>query len=141
MAKQPTIKFPRIQAGFYYVTLEGEQVGYIMCEKDGKETNWYIFDMPTPADMDIASLSPEQAIDTPDALFREAKESAKAYFLNRQSSIEDEQDIEVLNLPEADWDENGEDSWEENTITLELGKDGEEFEPVPDDLEPELVEV
>jgi len=83
MAKAPTIKFPRIEAGFYNVTKDGELVGYIMREvTDEKETNWYIFDNATP-DLDVAMLHPENAIDAPDDLFREAKENAKAYFLSR----------------------------------------------------------
>jgi hypothetical protein len=138
MAKQPTIKFPRIQAGFYNVTLDGELVGYVMSEKDGKEVNWYVFDNSTP-DLPMDVFVPENAIDAPDSLFREAKESAKNYFMNRPMSDED---IEVLNLPEADWeilkDGEAEDSWEENTIVLEMDENGEEFEPALEDATPEL---
>jgi hypothetical protein len=103
MAKAPVIKFPRVEAGFYSVTKDGELVGYIMREvEDTKETNWYIFDNATP-DMDIAMLHPEDAIDAPDGLFREAKESAKAYFLNRP--IQTEVAAQVAPVEQAQWSE------------------------------------
>jgi hypothetical protein len=106
MAKQPVIKFPRIAAGFYHVTNDGELVGYIMKEvSDDKETNWYIFDNATP-DMDIAMLHPEDAIDAPDGLFREAKESAKTYFLNKPVRVEPV--VQVAPVQEAQWVELGE---------------------------------
>lgn len=86
MAKAPVIKFPRLEAGFYSITKDGEFVGYVMKEVDGKETNWYIFDDKDQG-KDIAMLHPENAIDAPDALLREAKESAKNYFLNKPEAI------------------------------------------------------
>lgn len=84
MAKSPTIKFPRISAGFYSVTMNGEFVGYVMkdVDLDTKETNWYVFDDNVQG-KDIAMLQPKNAISNPDSLLREAKDSAKKYFLNR----------------------------------------------------------
>ena len=103
MAKASVIKFPRVEAGFYSVTKDGELVGYIMREvEDTKETNWYIFDNATP-DMDIAMLHPEDAIDAPDGLFREAKESAKAYFLNKPARVEPV--VQVAPVQAAQWAE------------------------------------
>lgn len=103
MAKAPILKFPRIEAGFYSVTKDGELIGYIMREvEDTKETNWYIFDNATP-DMDIAMLHPEDAIDAPDGLFREAKESAKTYFLNKPVRVEPV--VQVAPVQEAQWAE------------------------------------
>lgn len=103
MAKSPAIKFPRITAGFYGITMDGEFVGYVMKEvDDSKETNWYVFDDNEP-EKDIAMLNPANAIDAPDALLREAKESAKNYFLNRPAAVEA---ISPLSpLKEAEWTE------------------------------------
>jgi hypothetical protein len=78
MAKGPVIKFPRIEAGFYSITLDGALVGYIKKEVDGKETNWWVYDT---VDMDFSS---ETAIDTANELFREAKVDATAYFLSKK---------------------------------------------------------
>lgn len=137
MAKAPVIKFPRIQAGFYSVTQDGELRGYIMKEvTEDKETNWFVFDNSTP-EMDIAMLNPEDAIDAPDELFREAKESAKRYFLdNPMETVA----AVVEALPKAEWNEataSDEDldggDWEENTIVLEMDDDGVEFELVDDE--------
>ena len=103
MAKSPIVKFPRVEAGFYSVTKDGELVGYIMREvEDTKETNWYIFDNATP-DMDIAMLHPEDAIDAPDGLFREAKDSAKTYFLNKPVRVEPV--VQIAPVQEAQWGE------------------------------------
>lgn len=140
MAKSPTIKFPRISAGFYYVTLEGEVVGYIMKEvdMDSKETNWYIFDDATP-EKDIAMLHPKDAIDTPDALLREAKESAKQYFLNRPAKVESV--VEVPTQNDAEWsdefeveipDEDEDDMIENHTLFV---SDEDDLEPIENDLE------
>lgn len=137
MAKSPVLKFPRIEAGFYSVTNDGELVGYIMREvEDSKETNWYIFDNATP-DMDIAMLHPEDAIDAPDGLFREAKESAKTYFLNRP--IQTEVVAQVAPVEQAQWAED-----EDEDDTQELSEDDEVIEDnnlfVSDDGELELFE-
>jgi len=120
-------------AGFYSVTKDGELVGYIMREvEDTKETNWYIFDNANP-DMDIAMLHPEDAIDAPDGLFREAKESAKTYFLNRP--IQTEVVAQVAPVEQAQWAEDD---------TQELSEDDEVIEDnnlfVSDDGELELFE-
>lgn len=123
MAKAPTIKFPRIEAGFYGITKEGEFVGYIMKEvNDDKETSWYIFD-DNEQGKDIAMLHPANAIDTPDELLREAKESAKNYFLNKREAPQAISPVSPLN--EADWDET--DSMPEQ-------------EPTEDDLDDDLIE-
>jgi hypothetical protein len=79
MAKGPVIKFPRIEAGFYSITLDGALVGYIKKEVDGKETNWWVYDT-----VDMEDLSSETAIDTANELFREAKVDATAYFLSKK---------------------------------------------------------
>lgn len=139
MAKPTTIKFPRIHAGFYSVTQDGELRGYIMKEEtDDKVTNWYVFDNNTP-DMDIATLHPEDAIDSPDELFREAKESAKTYFL--KTPPKDMQVATPVVIPEAEWsdtqldEEDGSDDWQENTIEMEMDDDGIEFELITEDDE------
>jgi len=132
MAKAPVIKFPRISAGFYHVTKDGELVGYIMKEvEDTKETNWYIFDNATP-DMDIAMLHPENAIDAPDGLFREAKESAKSYFLNKPVRVE--ATVQVAPVEQAQWDK--EDDSQELPEDLDLIDENTLF--VSDDEELEL---
>lgn len=136
MAKAPAIKFPRIHAGFYSVTQDGEFRGYIMKEEtDDKVTNWYVFDNTTP-DLDIAMLHPENAIGAPDELFREAKETAKNYFLNTPMETETVEP-EVVNLPESEWTEEAEmeGDWQENTIEMEMGEDGIEFELIEEDGE------
>jgi hypothetical protein len=81
MTKGPVIKFPRIEAGFYSITLDGALVGYIKKEVDGKETNWWVYDT---VDMDFSS---ETAIDTANELFREAKVDATAYFLSKNVEV------------------------------------------------------
>lgn len=135
MAKAPTIKFPRVHAGFYMVTQNDELRGYIMKEvTDDKETNWYTFDNNDPT-MDIATLKPEDAIDSPDELFREAKESARKYFLENPMKVE-AQVVEIA--PEAEWAESSVESedegdWEENTIVLDTDEDGVEFELMSDE--------
>ena len=138
MAKNPTIKFPRIEAGFYSVTQDGELVGYIMREvTDDKETNWYIFDNATP-EMDMAMLHPEDAIDAPDSLFREAKENAKAYFLNRPVEVQVE--APMAPIEEAQWTEEDEDEDVIEDNNLFVSDDGE-FELFEDELEFDTVEA
>jgi len=143
MAKQPVLKFPRIAAGFYHVTNDGELVGYIMKEvNDDKETNWYIFDNATP-DLDIAMLYPEDAIDAPDSLFREAKESAKAYFLNRP--IKTEVVAQVAPIEQAEWTEDASQDLPEDDEVIEdnnlfVSDDGE-FELFEDEFSFDTAEV
>lgn len=144
MAKSPAIKFPRISAGFYGITMDGEFVGYVMkdIDLDSKETNWYVFDDNTQG-KDIANLNLKNSIDGPDSLLREAKESAKTYFLNRPEKVETASNVVQLN--EAEWDEpkvnwiDGEepedifdDIHEDNTLFV---SDDGEFEAFEDELE------
>jgi hypothetical protein len=142
MAKSPNIRFPRIEAGFYSVTQDGEFVGYIMREvTDDKETNWYIFDNATP-DLDVAMLHPEDAIDAPDGLFREAKENAKAYFLNRPVMVQVE--APVAPLEEAQWSDGDEDDAEDDDViednNIFVSDDGE-VELFEDELEFDTVDA
>jgi hypothetical protein len=96
MAKGPVIKFPRIEAGFYSITLDGALVGYIKKEVDGKEVNWWVYDT-----VDMEDLSSETAIDTANELFREAKVDATAYFLSKKvvSDVEVEVEASVAEVP------------------------------------------
>lgn len=138
MAKAPVIKFPRIEAGFYNVTKDGELVGYIMREvNDDKETNWYIFDNSTP-DLDICMINPGSAIDHPDDLFREAKENAKAYFLSRpvQATVQ----APIAPMEDAQWSDDDDDDMDDEDIVIEdntlyVSDDGE-IELFEDELEP-----
>ena len=100
MAKSSVIKFPRVTGGFYQVTKDGELVGYIMKEDSNKEINWYVFDNGTP-DLDVAMLHPDTSIDAPDSLLREAKDSAKAYFLNKPVAVTEP----VVEIAAPDWSE------------------------------------
>ena len=155
MAKPISIKFPRIIAGFYGITFEGEFVGYVMREVgDDKETNWYVFDNATP-DLDVAMLDPKAAIDAPDTLFREAKDSARAYFLAKPAAatpgpltVAPELDAEPAEeAPEADaeadagdWDLIEDDNlFVSEDGDLELFED--ELEPLEGDLEFDTVEA
>jgi len=95
MTKAPTVKFPRIQAGFYSVTKDGEQMGYIVKQTEGKETNWYIFDDATP-DREMDSFDFELAIDGPNDLFREAKEEAIPYFQAKEVAIVEAEPAEEI---------------------------------------------
>ena len=103
MAKSSVIKFPRVTGGFYQVTKDGELVGYIMKEESNKEINWYVFDNATP-DLDVAMLHPDTSIDAPDGLLREAKDSAKAYFLNKPVAVAEP----VVVIATPDWSESEE---------------------------------
>lgn len=147
MAKAPVIKFPRIEAGFYNVTMDGELVGYIMREvTDDKDTNWYIFDNATP-ELDVAMLHPKTAIDAPDGLFREAKENAKAYFLNRPAKAKVE--VPAAPMKQEQWSEEVEvelDVMEtesmledDNIVVVEDGD--EELEFFEDELEFDSIEA
>jgi hypothetical protein len=115
MAKQPKIAFPRIKAGFYSITKDGELVGYIKKEIDAKETNWWIYDNPTP-EIDEGVLNSETAIDAPNELFREAKEEAKVYFLSKQSTAK----LEAPESPAANTSE----EWNfESEVEFSLNED------------------
>jgi hypothetical protein len=102
MSKGPVIKFPRIEAGFYSITLDGALVGYIKKEVDGKEVNWWVYDT-----VDMENLSSETAIDTANELFREAKVDATAYFLDKKVEVAEVADVieapaPVVELPVED---------------------------------------
>ena len=94
MSKGPVIKFPRIEAGFYSITLDGALVGYIKKEVDGKEVNWWVYDT-----VDMENLSSETAIDTANELFREAKVDATAYFLSKEVVPDVEVEDSVAEVP------------------------------------------
>jgi hypothetical protein len=154
MAKAKTFKFPRLTAGFYGITLEGEFVGYVMkeVESDSKETNWYVFD-DNEQGKDIAMLHPENAIDAPDGLLREAKESAKNYFLNKPAKVEDV--AAPAPIQEAEWAEDASDAMmdepsdmdieEDDNLFVSEDEDFEAFEdellPLDDDLEFDSIEA
>ena len=107
MAKAPIVKFPRIIAGFYSVTYDGELVGYIAKKVEDKETTWTIYNTNEP-DLTLETL-PTSAIVEETELFREAKENAKAFFMNRpepQEEVEPEPEIVVpVELQVPDWSE------------------------------------
>lgn len=105
MSKGPTIKFPRLTAGFYTVTMDGELVGYVSKKTEGKETSWIIYNTNEP-DLTLETL-PVSAMVEETELFREAKEIAKTYFLNRPEpqEQEQEQEVETVELQVPDWSE------------------------------------
>lgn len=114
MAKAPSVKFPRIQAGFYYVTLEGQVVGYISKKVDGKETSWQIY-QTTETDLTQDNLLISTMIEETE-LFREAKDFSKEHFINstpvtevaEEETISDEVVTEVtstVELQEPEWNE------------------------------------
>lgn len=113
MAKAPAVKFPRIQAGFYNVTLEGELVGYIAKKVEGKVTTWTVYNTNEP-DLTIETL-PLSAIADETELFRDAKEFAKGYFPNAtiqvqpeaevEDEVEMEQEVETVELQTPEWSE------------------------------------
>lgn len=110
MTKAPAVKFPRIVAGFYNVTLDGELVGYIAKKVEGKVTTWTVYNTNEP-DLTIETL-PVSAIADETELFREAKEFAKNYFTNLPTTQEDEteevemeQEVETVELQAPEWSE------------------------------------
>lgn len=110
MTKAPAVKFPRIVAGFYNVTLDGELVGYIAKKVEGKVTTWTVYNTNEP-DLTIETL-PVSAIADETELFREAKEFAKNYFPNLPATQEDEveeveveQEVETVELQAPEWSE------------------------------------
>lgn len=132
MAKSSAIKFPRISAGFYGITKDGEFVGYVMkdTDLDGKETNWYVFDDNVQG-KDVAMLHPKNAIERPDSLLREAKDSAKKYFLNRPATLQ--APPETITLNKAEWVEVDEPS--ESDLLSEDEIDGDDvFVPMAQDF-------
>lgn len=111
MTKAPAVKFPRIVAGFYNVTLDGEIVGYIAKKVEGKVTTWTVYDTNEP-DLTIETL-PVSTIADETELFREAKEFAKNYFPNNlpatqedeTEEVEMEQEVETVELQAPEWSE------------------------------------
>lgn len=131
MAKSSAIKFPRVTGGFYQVTKDGELVGYIMKEESNKEINWYVFDNSTP-DLDVAMLHPDTSIDAPDSLLREAKDSAKAYFLNKPVAVAEP----VVEIAAPDWSESEEEEKEEKEVELMgVEEEEEDYEDEEDEVE------
>ena len=122
MAKGPSFKFPRITAGFYSITKDGEFMGYIMKEVDdgSKETNWWVISDSTEG-KDQSMMNTENSIDSPDSLLREAKETAKNYFLNH-SPVEQTQVSSSVN---SELNET------ENEPSVELSQD-DDFEHLED---------
>ena len=110
MTKAPAVKFPRIVAGFYNVTLDGELVGYIAKKVEGKVTTWTVYNTNEP-DLTIETL-PVSTIADETELFREAKEFAKNYFPDLPTTQEDEteevemeQEVETVELQAPEWSE------------------------------------
>lgn len=131
MAKAPAIKFPRIHAGFYSVTFDGELVGYIAKQGDAKEAVWYVYKDNTP-DLTFESLRMETAVDESD-LFRVSKEFARGFFTAPPAAdeTEDEAEVETVELQAPDWSE------DENTEegSMDLMDEMSEFEDVVEEEE------
>lgn len=105
MAKAPVVKFPRVQAGFYNVTLDGELVGYVTKKVDGKETTWTVYNTSEP-DLTPETLLTSTIVEETE-LFREAKEIARNYFMNLPAPQEQEvePEVEAVELQVPDWSE------------------------------------
>jgi hypothetical protein len=101
MSKGPVIKFPRVIAGFYNVTLDGQLMGYIAKKVDGKETSWIVYNTQEP-ELTLETL-PISAIADEGELFREAKEFSKQFFTQLPQEQEDEPEVETVVLQEPDW--------------------------------------
>ena len=106
MAKAPVVKFPRVIAGFYNVTLDGELVGYVSKKVDGKETTWTVYNTSEP-DLTPETLLTSTIVEETE-LFREAKEIARNYFMNlppvpQEQEVEPE--VETVELQVPDWSE------------------------------------
>lgn len=119
MAKAPVVKFPRIEAGFYTVTLDGALAGYISKEVEDKETTWHVY-ATTEAFEEVLDLPASAIVESTD-LFRVAKDFARGYFPENFTPLEDEvtdeadeaDEVEVetvvLETPEWSEDEAGDD--------------------------------
>lgn len=105
MAKAPVVKFPRVIAGFYNVTLDGELVGYVSKKVDGKETTWTVYNTSEP-DLTPETLLTSTIVEETE-LFREAKEIARNYFMNlpEPQEQEPEPEVETVELQVPDWSE------------------------------------
>lgn len=100
MAKAPAIKFPRIQAGFYAITFDGELVGYIAKQGEAKDTSWFVYNTSEP-DLTIETLPVSAMVDESD-LFRVSKDFAKEFFTSAPSQ---EQEVETVELQAPEWNE------------------------------------
>ena len=116
MAKAPVVKFPRIEAGFYTVTLDGALAGYISKEVEDKEITWHVY-ATTEAFEEVLDLPASAIVESTD-LFRVAKDFARGYFPENFTPLEDEvtdetDEVEVetvvLETPEWSDDEAGDD--------------------------------
>jgi hypothetical protein len=107
MAKAPAIKFPRIHAGFYSVTFDGELVGYIAKQGGDKDAAWFVYNDNTP-ELTIDALRMETAVDESD-LFRVSKDFARNFFTAPTSAVEaeemadEEMEVETIELQAPDW--------------------------------------
>jgi hypothetical protein len=107
MAKAPAIKFPRIHAGFYSVTFDGELVGYIAKQGGDKDAAWFVYNDNTP-ELTIDALRMETAVDESD-LFRVSKDFARNFFTAPASAVEaeemadEEMEVETIELQAPDW--------------------------------------
>ena len=96
MAKAPAIKFPRITAGFYSITFDGELVGYVAKQGESKDASWYVYNTNEP-DLTPDTLLVSTIVDESD-LFRVSKDFAKGFFTSAPSQ-EQEPEAE-LQTPE-----------------------------------------
>jgi hypothetical protein len=110
MAKAPTIKFPRIHAGFYSITFDGELVGYIAKQGGDKDAAWFVYNDNTP-ELTFDALDMETAVDESD-LFRVSKEFARGFFTAPATPVEveevmedEEMEVETVELQAPDWEE------------------------------------
>jgi len=123
MAKAPAIKFPRIQAGFYSITFDGELVGYVAKQGESKDASWFVYNTNEP-DLTPDTLLVSTIVDESD-LFRVSKDFAKGFFTSAPSQ-EQEPEAE-LQTPE--WTETAD----------ELADDAQDFFDEVSEFE-ELVE-
>jgi hypothetical protein len=96
MAKAPAIKFPRITAGFYSITFDGELVGYVAKQGESKDASWFVYNTNEP-DLTPDTLLVSTIVDESD-LFRVSKDFAKGFFTSAPSQ-EQEPEAE-LQTPE-----------------------------------------
>ena len=123
MAKAPAIKFPRITAGFYSITFDGELVGYVAKQGESKDASWFVYNTNEP-DLTPDTLLVSTIVDESD-LFRVSKDFAKGFFTSAPSQ-EQEPEAE-LQTPE--WTETAD----------ELADDAQDFFDEVNEFE-ELVE-
>jgi hypothetical protein len=100
MAKAPMIKFPRIQAGFYSVTFEGELVGYVAKQGESKDSSWFVYNTNEP-DLTLETLPVSTVVDESD-LFRVSKDFCKEFFTGAPTQ-ETESVTETMELQTPDW--------------------------------------